>query len=197
MQMYAAHQLFADEMKALLAMSTFLSLSGILGFFVSIIFDALVHTGSESASLQFWDNLIDTFLHLFSPTFLAMRLFVGVMTRKSGAEDWSLDKGDGGTIAWLCVQLALNMTILLITTSGLVADMMHIADTTVSKYVPWLNPSRKVLEESEEPLEESGGFARGPSRPVVFSQVRFPVFFACVLGVAWCAYPIKECGNCW
>lgn len=78
MQMYAAHQLFADEMKALLAMSSFLSASGVLGFFVSIIFDALVHTGAESATLKLWDFIIDTFLNLFSPTFLAMRLLSGV-----------------------------------------------------------------------------------------------------------------------
>ena len=78
MQMYAAHQLFADEMKALLAMSTFLVSTGVLGFFVSVIFDALVHTGAESATLKLWDSLIDTFLHLFSPTFLAMRLLAGV-----------------------------------------------------------------------------------------------------------------------
>ena len=77
MQMYAAHQLFADEMKALLAMSSFLVMSGVLGFFVSVIFDALMHTGAESATLNLFVHLMDAFLHLFSSTFLAMRLLAG------------------------------------------------------------------------------------------------------------------------
>jgi hypothetical protein len=171
MQMYAAHQLFADEMKALLAMSSFLSVSGVLGFFVAIIFDALVHTGSDSRTFRFWDSLIDAFLHLFSPTFLAMRLLSGVMTRKAGGGgDWSLRSGNGGTILWLLVQLLLNSTILLLTTSGLVADMVHFAEMAISKYLPSFNPSLKLLEQHGQP-HEARGPPRGPSRPLRFTQV--------------------------
>lgn len=176
-QMYAAHPLFADEMKAIVAMSTFLSTTGVIGRFVSIVFDALVHTGSESAVLKFWDKVIDWFLCLFSPTFQAMRVLSGEMTRShdtTGINDWSFKNGDSAAVLWLLVQLVLNMAILLITTSGVVADMMHIAEQAIGKYLPSLNPSLKVLEDSEEPpvREESGEISRGPSRPVLFSQVR-------------------------
>lgn len=175
MQMYAAIHIFyfSDEMNALLAMSTFHSVSGVVGFFLSVIFDALVHTGNESAALRVTDSAIDHFLHFFSPTFLAMRLLSGVMSRKSAENDWSLSQGDGGTILWLVAQFALNVTVLMICTSGLLADILHIAETSISKHVPWLSPSLAVLEAGEQVPEgeESGGLARGPSRPILFSQV--------------------------
>lgn len=97
------------------------------------------------------------------------------MNSKSGAEDWSLSgRGEARSIGWLCVQFALNTTLLLITTSGLVADLAHLAEGAITRRMSWFNPSLKVLEEGEESLEESGGLARGPSRPVLFSQVRLP-----------------------
>ena len=82
--------------------------------------------------------------------------------------------GQVGAIGWLCVQFALNCALLLLTTSGVVADMLHIAQSTLTQHLPWCNPSLKLLEEGEDPdgLDESEGLTRGPSRPVVFSQVR-------------------------
>jgi hypothetical protein len=165
--MYAAHHLFADEMRALLTMSSFLSAAGVLGFFVSVVFDALVHTTDVNPTLATWDTAIDAALHAFSPTFLAMRLLAGTMSRRSGDSDWVSAYG-GGSIAWLCAQAVLNMAVLLLASSGIVGDLLHMARAALAVHAP-MRSQRLLQAGRAEDSNADDQLARGPSSPLLVS----------------------------
>ena len=133
-QMYAAHFWFIEEMNALLAASAATSSTGILGFFLFVIFEKLQQAEHSTAFAAFYFAL-KAFLHLCSPCFLAMRLLYNVVTLPAAADAWAWDIG-GKTIAWLAIQSGVYLTILLVISSGVACDLVYLAERTVARAFP-------------------------------------------------------------
>lgn len=155
--MYAAHFYFLEEMNALLVASAVTSSTGIIGFFLFIVLDKLQQAEHSAVFAAVYFTL-KAFLHLCSPTFLAMRLLYSVVTLGPGDNAWAWDAG-GVTIAWLAIQAGVYLLALLVISSGVLCDVLHLVERLAARAMP--SKAQRLLDApaARAPLRLSRGMS--------------------------------------